>query len=255
MALPIEDYALLGDRHTAALVGRDGSVDWLCLPRFDSPACFAALLGTEDHGRWQLCPAGEYTSTRRYLDRSTVLETTFRTDTGEVTLVDLMPTGDGRADLVRRVTGVRGTVRMRHEWIVRTDYGEIRPWVRRRVMDGERVITATAGPDQLVLRGPRLPNAADDRHVDEFDVSEGHELTFATTWLPSYIDNPELVDIDDRIEATLQDEAAWISARPHGRPPCRHRAPLAAHAAAAHPRAHGRHRGRAHDVTARGLRR
>ena len=82
MALPIEDYALIGDRHTAALVGRDGSVDWLCLPRFDSPACFAALLGTEDHGRWQLCPVDEYTSTRRYLDQSTVLETTFRTDTG-----------------------------------------------------------------------------------------------------------------------------------------------------------------------------
>jgi GH15 family glucan-1,4-alpha-glucosidase len=211
MALPIEDYALIGDRHTAALVGRDGSVDWLCLPRFDSPACFAALLGTEDNGRWQLCPAGEYTSTRRYLDWSTVLETTFRTPTGSVTLVDLMPTGDGRADLVRRLTGVTGTVRMRHEWIVRTDYGEVRPWVRRRVMDGERVITATAGPDMLVLRGPRLPSASNSRHTDEFDVGEGQELTFATTWLPSYVDDPDLVEIDERMEATLQDEAAWIS--------------------------------------------
>jgi GH15 family glucan-1,4-alpha-glucosidase len=211
MALPIEDYALIGDRHTAALVGRDGSVDWLCLPRFDSPACFAALLGTEEHGRWQLCPAGEYTSTRRYLDQSTVLETTFQTANGTVTLVDLMPTADWRADLVRRVTGVKGTVRMRHEWIVRTDYGEVRPWVRRRTMDGERVITATAGPDTLVLRGPRLPSADDGRHVDEFDVSEGHELTFATTWVPSYVAEPELVNIDDQIESSLQDEAAWIS--------------------------------------------
>ncbi len=211
MALPIEDYALIGDRHTAALVGRDGSVDWLCLPRFDSPACFAALLGTEEHGRWQLCPAGEYTSTRRYLDQSTVLETTFRTDTGSVTLVDLMPTGDWRNDLVRRVTGITGTVRMRHEWIVRTDYGEVRPWVRRRVMSGEQVITATAGPDTLVLRGPRLPSADDGRHVDEFDVSEGHELTFATTWIPSYVDEPDLDLIDDQIEETLQDEAQWIS--------------------------------------------
>ena len=162
MALPIEDYALIGDRHTAALVGRDGSVDWLCLPRFDSPACFAALLGTEEHGRWQLCPAGEYTSTRRYLDRSTVLETTFRTDTGAVTLVDLMPIGRRRADLVRRVTGVTGTVRMRHEWIVRTDYGEIRPWVRRRVM----AASASSPPPPArtrwcsAVRGSRRPPTA-----------------------------------------------------------------------------------------------
>ena len=141
-----------------------------------------------------------------------MLETTFQTDTGTVTLVDLMPTADWRADLVRRVTGVKGTVRMRHEWIVRTDYGEVRPWVRRRTIGGERVITATAGPDTLVLRGPRLPSASDGRHVDEFDVSEGHELTFATTWIPSYVDEPDLVDIDDQIESSLQDEAAWISA-------------------------------------------
>ncbi len=214
MALPIEDYALIGDRHTAALVGRNGSIDWLCLPRFDSPACFAALLGTEEHGRWQLCPVEDYDVTRRYLDDSTVLETTFTTSTGAVSLIDLMPTGDRRADVVRRLFGVQGTVRVRHEWVVRMDYGEIMPWVRRRVIDGEEVITAVAGPDQLLLRGPRLPSPSGRRHTDEFDVSAGDELTFATTWFPSYAEDPELVDVGARIEATLDDEAEWIS-------PCR----------------------------------
>jgi GH15 family glucan-1,4-alpha-glucosidase len=211
MALPIEDYAVIGDRHTAALVGRDGSVDWLCLPRFDSPACFASLLGTEEHGRWLLRPLGEYTSTRRYVDHSTVLETTFTTESGEVTLVDLMPFGDERADLCRRLTGVRGTVRMEHEWIVRSDYGEVRPWVRRRVIDGEQVITAIAGPDQFVLRGPRLPRALEDRHRDEFDVEEGDQLTFATVWFPSYVDDLDLGDIDERFESTLLDEEEWVA--------------------------------------------
>ena len=212
MALPIEDYAVIGDRSTAALVGTNGSVDWLCLPRFDSPACFAALLGTADHGRWQICPVGEYDATRRYLDDSTVLETTFTTPTGVIRLVDLMPTGDARADLVRVVTGVRGTVRVRHEWAVRMDYGEIRPWVRRRRIDGEEVITAVAGPDQLLLRGPRLPKASDHRHTDEFDVREGDALTFATTWLPSYAPDPELVDAGSRIASTLDEEASWLAA-------------------------------------------
>ncbi|HET8961787.1 glycoside hydrolase family 15 protein, partial [Nocardioides sp.] len=212
MALPIEDYAVIGDRSTAALVGTTGSVDWLCLPRFDSPACFAALLGTADHGRWQICPVGEYDATRRYLDDSTVLETTFTTPTGVIRLVDLMPTGDARADLVRVVTGVRGTVRVRHEWAVRMDYGEIRPWVRRRRIDGEEVITAVAGPDQLLLRGPRLPKASDHRHTDEFDVREGDALTFATTWLPSYAPDPELVDAGSRIESTLDEDASWLAA-------------------------------------------
>ncbi len=210
MPLPIEDYALIGDRHTAALIGKDGSVDWLCLPRFDSPACFAALLGTEDHGRWQLCPVGEYDVSRRYLEDTTALETTFTTATGTVTLLDVMPAGDRCADLVRCVTGVSGTVRMRHEWVVRMDYGEIMPWVRRQRVDGEDVIVAIAGPDQLVLRGPRLPRASDHRHADEFDVTEGEELVFATTWLPSYAAVPALGDPAARIAATLADDRAWI---------------------------------------------
>ena len=177
-----------------------------------------------------------------------MLETTFRTDTGTVTLVDLMPTADWRADLVRRVTGVKGTVRMRHEWIVRTDYGEVRPWVRRRTIGGERVITATAGPDTLVLRGPRLPSASDGRHVDEFDVSEGHELTFATTWVPSYVDEPDLVDIDDQIESLPAGRGRVDLRRTHGHPARRRRAQVPADPAAAHPRADRRHRRGADDL-------
>ncbi|HEY3528050.1 MAG TPA: glycoside hydrolase family 15 protein [Nocardioides sp.] len=210
MSRPIEDYALIGDRHTAALVGTDGSIDWLCVPRFDSPACFAALLGDEGNGRWQLCPVGDYEVSRAYVENSAALQTTFTTDSGVVTLLDVMPTGDDRIDLVRRVTGVRGTVRMRHEWIVRFDYGTARPWVRRRHEDSdEPAITAVVGPDKLVLRGPRLPEAQGDRHVDEFDVRDGEILTFSTTWIPSHFRTPgphrALVD------ETIHEDVTWVA--------------------------------------------
>ena len=210
MALPIEDYALIGDRHTAALVGKDGSIDWLCLPRFDSSACFAALLGTPDHGRWLLAPMGDFEVSRRYLDGSTVLETTFTTETGQVRLVDLMPTGDLRADVLRQVTGVSGTVRMEHEWVVRTDYGRSHPWVRRWGSGGDELISAISGPDQLILRGSRLPEPTDHRHRDEFDVSEGDTLTFSTTWVPSHEDPPPRDKIQVRIAGTIKEERAWL---------------------------------------------
>ncbi len=211
MALPIEDYAMIGDRRTAALVGTNGSVDWLCLPRFDSPACLAGLLGTEDHGHWQLVPDGTYATERRYLGASGVLETTFTTSAGVVTLTDLMPRGDGRADLIRKLKGVRGTVRIRHEWRIRLDYGLVRPWVRRRTIDGEEVITAIGGPDQLVLRGPRLPAARDGSHNDEFEVSEGDELVFSMTWFPSYAEPTDLGTPHDRIAATVEEDEAWAA--------------------------------------------
>jgi GH15 family glucan-1,4-alpha-glucosidase len=209
MSLPIKDYAVLGDTCTAALVGTDGSVDWLCLPRFDSPACFAALLGSRENGRWLLGPVGEYTSSRRYVGDSAALETTFRTDTGVVRLLDVMPVGDGRADIVRRVVGVEGTVRLRHEWIVRFSYGKIRPWVRRRTAHEQQVITAVAGPDKLILRGPRLPHAEDGHHVDEFEVTAGQELTFSTTWTASHKEIPELLEFDERIEETISQSQDW----------------------------------------------
>jgi GH15 family glucan-1,4-alpha-glucosidase len=209
MALPIEEYALIGDRRTAALVGSNGSVDWLCLPRFDSAACLAGLLGTDDHGHWQLEPTERYRTERRYVGKSAVLETTFITDEGVVTLTDLMPRNDGRSDLVRKLSGVRGTVRMRHQWRIRLDYGLVRPWVKRMTIDGEEVITAVGGPDQLVLRGPRLPVATDHSHNDEFDVSEGDELVFSMTWFPSYAEPADLELLPSEIEAAIADDERW----------------------------------------------
>ncbi len=210
MPLPIEDYAILGDTGTAALVGKDGSLDWLCLPRFDSPACFAALLGGPEHGRWLLGPTDPSARcSRRYVGNSAVLETTWTTDTGAVTVLDLMPIGDNRADVVRRVIGLEGTVTIRHEWVVRLGYGKIKPWVRREDMHGMQVITAVAGPDRLILRGPRLPHAVDGRHEEEFDVHAGEELTFSTTWVPSHHPLPEPLEFESRIESTIELSELW----------------------------------------------
>src|SRR4051794_4785278 len=210
MALPIEDYAVLGDTGTAALVGKDGSVDWLCLPRFDSHACFAALLGGPEHGRWLLGPKDEdATVSRRYVGDSAVLETTWTTDTGCAVLLDLMPIGDGRADLVRRLVGVEGEMVIRHEWVVRLGFGKIRPWVRGQDMHGTKVITAGAGPGLLILRGPRLPHAADGRHVDEFTLKAGEELTFSTTWVASHHELPPPLPFQSRIDETIDRSEEW----------------------------------------------
>src|SRR4051794_36318488 len=204
MALPIEDYAVLGDTGSAALVGKDGSIDWLCLPRFDSHACFAALLGGPEHGRWLLGPSEDGVAvSREYIENSAALMTTYRSETGTARVLDVMPIGDGRADIVRRVIGVEGTMRIRHEWVVRFGYGKIRPWVRRQETHGIRVITAVAGPDRLILRGSRLPKAVGGRHVDEFDVSAGDELSFSTTWVASHHAIPEPLDFDQRIAASI----------------------------------------------------
>ncbi|WP_141845599.1 glycoside hydrolase family 15 protein [Humibacillus xanthopallidus] len=213
---PIEEYAVLGDLGTAALVSRRGSIDWLCLPRFDSHACFAALLGTPEHGRWLLGPVDEdAVSTRSYVDGSFVLETVHRTATGSVRVTDLMPIADRRADVLRRVEGLDGTVRMVHEWVVRFGYGATRPWVSRRADDREgrtdTIISAVAGPDMLVLRGQRLPRSSDGRHVDEFDVAAGEVLTFSTTWFPSHEPVPAPLEVDSRIEHTLRLSQTWTA--------------------------------------------
>jgi GH15 family glucan-1,4-alpha-glucosidase len=210
MSLPIEDYAVLGDTGTAALVGKDGSVDWLCLPRFDSHACFAALLGGPDQGRWLIGPDEEgVTCTRRYVENSLALETTYVGASGTVRALDVMPINDGRADIVRRITGVHGTMRFRHEWVVRFGYGKIRPWVRRQDMHGMQVITAVAGPDRLILRGPRLPRAADGKHTDVFEVSAGEQLTFSSTWVASHHDLPTPLDFDSRITSSIDMSNDW----------------------------------------------
>jgi GH15 family glucan-1,4-alpha-glucosidase len=217
MPLGIEDYAIVGDLHTVALIGRNGSVDWFCLPRYDSEACFANLLGDEHGSRWLLGPVGEpgtdYRAERAYVPGTMVLQTTYRTETGEVRVTDVMPTGDRRADLVRRVEGIRGTVLMDHQWVVRFDYGKVRPWVRRLrrhfETGPEEVIVATAGPDKLILAGPRLPRAHGGRHEDRFEVHEGDMLDYSMTWVPSYRDVPAPIDIDRRVADTLTEQRAW----------------------------------------------
>ena len=212
MPLPIEDYAAIGDGRTVALIGINGSLDWMCLPQFDSPACFAGLLGDDDNGHWLLGPVGEHTAERRYIDDTAVLETTYRTDSGEIRVTDLMPTGERRADVVRRVEGVRGTVPLRHRWVVRYDYGRIRPWVHREQVAGHPAIIAVAGPDKLVLTGPRLPRAYDGTHEESFDVHEGDRLDFTLTWVPSYRGMPEALEVDERLAHTLEEQQAWADA-------------------------------------------
>ena len=151
MPLPIEDYALIGDGHTAAMVGRDGSIDWLCLPRFDSGACFAALLGSPEHGRWMIAPRDAVRAVRRrYRDGTLILETDFETDTGAVRVIDCMPLSNERWDVLRIVEGLSGRVPMRTELVIRFDYGSIVPWVRQR--DG--TLVATAVPDTRELHTP-----------------------------------------------------------------------------------------------------
>jgi GH15 family glucan-1,4-alpha-glucosidase len=187
----IEDYALLGDCYTAALVGRDGSIDWLCLPRFDSGACFAALLGTPEHGRWLLAPAGAVRAVRRrYRPGSLVLETEYETPEGAVSVVDCMPLRYNAPSLVRVAEGQRGTVRMRLELVIRFDYGSIIPWVQR-TDDG---ISAIAGPDRLLLHS-RVPlRGAGFTTVAEFDVAAGQREEFTLLWHPSHEQPPPPLD-------------------------------------------------------------
>ncbi|HEY1180207.1 MAG TPA: glycoside hydrolase family 15 protein [Phytomonospora sp.] len=211
MPLPIEQYALLGDLSTAALVGLDGSIDWLCLPRFDSGAVFAAILGDAENGRWKIAPTDERaTATRRYVGSSLVLETEFSTPTGRVRVTDFMPPRDRRADLFRRVEGIEGTVEMGQEFVLRFDYGRIRPWVRRvHDHEGREAISAVAGPDALCLRGDVLPDAADHRHSGTFTVRKGRILDFSMTWYPSHERLPRCHDTDERLKATLGYWHAW----------------------------------------------
>ncbi|MGR6964309.1 glycoside hydrolase family 15 protein [Geodermatophilus sp. URMC 61] len=191
MALPLQDYAIVGDTQTAALIGRDGSVDWLCFPRFDSGAIFAALLGTEQHGRWLLAPASPVRATRRrYRGDSLILETEFDTDEGTVRLVEFMPIRGEAPDLVRIVEGVRGRVPLRMELRLRFDYGHVVPWVYREA--GAQV--AVAGPDAVWLRTPVEVRGDDLATVAEFSVGEGFSVPFVLTWQASHLPTPLPVD-------------------------------------------------------------
>jgi GH15 family glucan-1,4-alpha-glucosidase len=200
---PIESYALIGDMHTAALVGKDGSIDWLCLPRFDSAACFAALLGTPDHGRWRIAPAAPVVSTvRRYRGHSLVLETEFTTESGTVRVVDCMPPRRTEPDLVRVVEGVRGEVPMRMELVIRFDYGSIVPWVR--TVDG--VLRAVGGPDALSLWSPVPAVGVGLTTQAEFVVREGDRVPFVLLWHPSHVTSPKPVD---GVHAVREAEEWW----------------------------------------------
>lgn len=212
MPMNIEDYALIGDCHTAALVGRDGSIDWLCLPRFDSPSTFAALLGSTDNGRWLLAPTGEVVETRRrYIDDTFILVTTWVTATGEAEVVEAMPQGDRRADVLRRVRGIRGSVEFREELKIRFDYGSTVPWVRQVKNDESgRALIAVAGPDAIIVRGPRL-RAKGTAHEAVFTVAEGDTVDLTMTWYPSHRQPPPVVDVGKRLKETEKVWTGWAS--------------------------------------------
>jgi len=206
MPAPIEEYAVIGDCRTTALLDAGGSIDWYCPPRFDAASVFGALLGDADHGRWLLRPddAGA-TAERHYAEDTFTLVTRWTTDTGEVEVTDLMPIGggrhDARSDVIRRVRGIRGSVAMRQELRVRFGYAATLPWMRQRTTADGPVLLAIAGPDALVLRGPRLV-AEDHAHVGTFTVAEGETVDLRLTWFPSHLEPPEPVDVDEAIATT-----------------------------------------------------
>ncbi|MGW2648192.1 glycoside hydrolase family 15 protein [Streptomyces sp. NPDC001393] len=204
----IEDYALIGDEQTAALVGKNGSIDWLCLPRFDSGACFARLLGDDSHGYWRIAPTGADTCTRRaYRPDTLVLDTEWETDQGTVRVTDLMPQRDRAPDVVRIVEGVSGRVTVRSTLRLRFDYGSIMPWVRRA--DGHRV--AVAGPDSVWLRSePAVHTWGEDFGThSEFTVAGGERVAFVLTWHPSHERRPPLKDPFEGLECSVEDWQSW----------------------------------------------
>ncbi|KJS33965.1 MAG: glucoamylase [Rhodospirillaceae bacterium BRH_c57] len=210
----IEDYALIGDTHTAALVGRDGSIDWLCLPRFDAGACFAALVGTADNGRWKIAPRDGFDRVERcYLGDTMVLSTVMTCASGSVEIIDFMPEAEDfhRADLVRMVRGRSGRVTMAFDLTIRLDYGRLIPWVRH-CDEGMR---AVAGPDAIHVASP-VPLQGDNWHtVCEFDIAEGETQAFTLTWFPSHEPAPKPFDPDRLLDLTCAWWQAWADRGQH----------------------------------------
>ncbi|HEX6296041.1 MAG TPA: glycoside hydrolase family 15 protein [Burkholderiales bacterium] len=201
----IEDYALIGDCETAALVGRDGSIDWLCWPRFDSAACFAALLGKPEHGRWKISPSGrKKTIKRSYRPATLILETELQTAEGAVRLIDFMPVRNGASDLVRIIEGVRGRVAMEMELILRFDYGASVPWVTR--LESGQGIRAVAGPDKVKLYSPVHLEGERFTTQARFDVDAGERLAFTLEYIPSHLHPPVELDPETALAET---EAFW----------------------------------------------
>ncbi|GAB4243942.1 MAG: glycoside hydrolase family 15 protein [Thermoleophilia bacterium] len=205
VAALLEDYALLGDRETAALVSRDGSIDWLCFPRFDSGACFASLVGSAANGRWCIRPVGDFTVRRRYRSGTLVLETEFRTAGGVARLVDFMPPRGNRPDVVRIVEGVSGAVEFELAYNPRFDYGSIVPWMRRE----GRVLWAIGGPDALRLEAGVELRPRELVHKAEFRVEEGESVPFVLTWFPSHEPPPERVDPFKALDETEEWWQEW----------------------------------------------
>ena len=202
----IEDYGFLSDTQSGALVSRDGCVDWLCLPRFDSGACFAALLGDRKNGRWKFAPEAKITaSRRRYRDNTLILETEMETETGAVRLIDFMPPRGKNPDIVRIIEGVRGTVEMKMELIIRFDYGHIVPWVRQK----HGGLEAIAGPDALILRTPVETRGEDLTTVADFRVTEGNRIPFVLTWFPSHGEPPRAIHAEHALQQTEEYWTSW----------------------------------------------
>jgi GH15 family glucan-1,4-alpha-glucosidase len=203
---PIESYAIIGDCETAALVGRDGSIDWLCWPNFASEACFARLLGSEDNGYWLLAPAAKVTSSsRKYLAHTLILETTFETKDGAVQLIDFMPIRGANSDVVRIVKGIRGVVPMKMTLALRFGYGRIVPWVTQKA----DVWQAIAGPDLVVLRTKARLEGKDLTTVSEFTVHAGESVEFAMTYGPSHLHVPRAIDVSQAFEETQKFWEEW----------------------------------------------
>jgi GH15 family glucan-1,4-alpha-glucosidase len=204
----IEDYALLGDCETAALVSRGGSIDWLCWPRFDSGACFARLLGDDQNGFWSISVKQPARLKRRYRNNTLILETEIETENGAATLVDFMPPRGKASDVVRMVVGRKGTVAFRTEIVIRFDYGALVPWVTRREPD---TLCAVSGPDMVVLRTPVPLHGEGRATVGAFSVSAGETVPFVLTYQPSYLPMPRRVDPDEALRGTQTFWDAWSS--------------------------------------------
>src|SRR5258708_4948775 len=215
MSSHIEDYALIGDCEAAALVARNGSLDWLCWPRFDSDACFAALLGSDDHGHWLIAPRDDgATSTRRYRPNTLILETRFECSEGAVTLVDFMPMRGTHSSVVRLVVGERGRVTMSTKLVLRFGYGSIVPWVTR---PDDGTLRAVAGPDMVVLRTPVHLAGENMTTVGKFTVVAGQTVPFVLTYMPSHLSPPPPLDPPSALEATEDFWTAWSKkCRPPG---------------------------------------
>ncbi len=208
--MKIEDYALVGDCHSAALVGRDGSIDWLCWPRFDSPACFAALLGRSEHGRWKIAPAQkQFRVSRRYREDTLILETVFETASGAATLIDFMPMRDEHCNLVRIVSGTRGQVALDLEFILRFDYGASVPWVTRLENGGG--IRAIAGPDMATLHSPVPLQGKGLSTVARFEIAAGERKAFVLAHGASHAGMPPPLDAEAALERTARFWRDWSS--------------------------------------------